>query len=852
MEAKLKIPEILQPEDKGNYYMATCPKCLDFSLFCYKNSITAKCNRINTCVGVWVGPRNLKKAIKEAIDSGTLKPLAPKKKSKRKNKRVRGNKKKGPKKNVGVQKKEKDFKFNDPDTIERAVKNALGKKDSHALEFLEDRIPGIDPYNDIIKKGYAGATYAIYNWLDLNEAYKLIDKGYRLLTPLYNIKTNRIVSAQTRFCKNDYYKEIPVNSKDKEMKTRSFARCPYGKGGATFGSLKSVLKKADKVAKIHNTSPYIILAEGDVDYLTLKACGYNQTVGVPGVGQAIKVIQHLMEIEWKGIVYLSLDGDKAGNDSVEKIVEIVKSSKYNDLILMNARPKKGMDINDIYNFYYDKDKKDKYIKDGGKKALQYILSYAKPIKFGKEFSNKMADNVERIKLKRLGLWAYGVKLSKISKDRIINTIQGSGGKKSPIKPLARAATCGEFKQCEMSYPQTDKKGLPKKVGVKTRVAESGACSHCGAVQWNLGIAPYILDNWPDQLYYTRISFIKDDYDDFVRVRKMIMREVTVPWEYRDKQKENPDYAQSMFIIPDFKASEFLIITGATDMDDFCHYIIRNRASSRVVDKKELMKQIKDAYMSYSEYVNECTQNYSDNLIDNRFLSTKFKRYFFRRLLEIPRVKDLRDRIREKRADQFSASDEPERYEDGFSVFVTYREDHEKKLKRISAISLKSISYKNLVKKEVFEEEMEFDPTDPLAGNFLDNPRLSPMPVENIIEDFYWMTYGEGPDFNKVPGYKRPPKTKDVLKQVKAGIYRDPSLDDQSLSEVEFYLLWGNSGYNSEEIPLSPGSFPREWLEYPPESFLNYCNELNEEKKQQKKFIFNKPKIPIPIEDEVPF
>ena len=39
----------LNPQDKGKYYLLTCPKCGEAETYLYKTGIYIKCSRINKC-----------------------------------------------------------------------------------------------------------------------------------------------------------------------------------------------------------------------------------------------------------------------------------------------------------------------------------------------------------------------------------------------------------------------------------------------------------------------------------------------------------------------------------------------------------------------------------------------------------------------------------------------------------------------------------------------------------------------------------------------------------------------------------------------------------------------------------
>lgn len=757
-----RIPSHLSPEDKGAYWAAECPQCKRKTLFLYHNSVKAICNRLNNCVytaNYWDLPgADRKRLIEEHFggdSDGNIDDL-----------------------DHYVVDTSKDI------TVD--IKWALGRRDPYATELLDKRIPDAS-YDKLFSSNLVGSTKRMPK-IGKNDPRWLCRKGYRLLTPLYNIRSGKIVSAQTRFCPSPELPEPGLQTRDgKPMKTRSLKGCPYGPGGATFGSMEKALAQADKEAIKNNTAPSLIIAEGDIDYLTLRAIGYRNVIGVPGAPQARNVAKHLESINWKGLVYLSLDGDNAGEKSVESFCKLIKSD---DIVVMNARPH-HCDINDAYRAW------------DGADAIARIFEYARPVNKKYNYPKGLFDDKDRIKLQKLGLWSRTSNMPTNVKDRYLNTIKGTGGSSSPLKALARAATCKEYKELEMFY----KSGcLPKKVGFKTRVAETPGCRHCLDGQWNLVVANFILENWPDHLRFLTIPFEPGNIQDALSKKKEICEITRIPYEYRHKKNERADYGQSLCILIDVMRSHLVVITGEKDKEDIVLSVLRSYKALRPVRKERLMRDyIMPAYLSYGEYIVEKGKDFEHVLINDSIMTTQFQRYTHRSALPLPTQKETRLAVREKRREQFEKLKEEARDPDGYSLFVTFRERNNT-LKKLIAISWKSISYDNIVKKDVFDKDMNFDPKDPLAGNFLDSDHNAPKPVRDIITDFYWMQYNEPPDLSKIPGFNNEKDEKPKK-----------SLKDMTDEEWQNTMIkWAEAGYNPDIHPFLPATVPISWIKNPPD------------------------------------
>ena len=758
------IPSDLNPKDRGSYIISDCPACSQRdgksnSLFLYKNSFTATCNRINECaykVKIWdLGKVNFKEA-KEMFFETEEDLLRKRLKNKKR-----------------------------ADYCEWSIGPALSCHQDDMIHYLEKRIPGIDVRRKILNKRYAGWTGRLKGhkktrkWRD--------DLGYKLLTPLYNIKSGRIVSAQTRFVFEGQTPRIKKTNGE-PAKNLSLAG-GYGEGGATFGSLRLVLAKERRKKEGTGDPQVLIIAEGDIDYLTFVGNEYENCVGVPGCQQAKNVIRYLQDVDWRGIVLLSLDGDNAGEKSVQEVTKIVEDN--GKLEVWNARPA-HCDINDAYRYF------------GGEIALQRILEYARPLKGNKSLKKAIEDKI-MAEIQRHKLYVRPRFMPNLVKDRYRVNIRGDKGEdgaKSKLKPIARAINCREVQELEIEYKDGAKFG--KQANIKARVAESPACLHCLSGQWNYHIATFIRKHWPEELYYTTIDFEEGNIDQALAKRGEICALTRTPREQRERYGE--DYGKSLCILIDVMKSQLIIISGAKSRNDIILTNLRYLGTIKKINREELMRErILPAYISYGKYVIEKGEDFSHSLVDDKILTKQFHRYYSRSGLPFPKQKDTREEVRKYFASLRPTDEEGDKKkEGGHSIFVTFRE-RDGIFKKLIALSWKSISFDNITRADVFNLPMNFDPRDPQAVNFLENPESAPKPVKEIIDDFFWIRYGHPslvPSHMNIPGYTGV-KTINLKKIEKKKVIR---------TERDYWeemMAWSGEGYDPSKYDFGPGEMPLE-------------------------------------------
>ena len=743
------IPASINPVKKNNYWTGDCPQCnTKGSLFIYENGYTAFCNRQNNCGYIsrlWDIP-------------GAHKAYEFKE---------RATKKKPP-------------EIKPVRNMTDAILPAMGTLDENAVRYLEKRIPGISFSNtlsELLAVKHIGRPRRlrglgnIGNWLT--------KKGYELLTPLHNIITNKMVSGQARYTNPNGPSQLLRPNGD-PLKVMSLPNCPYGEGGATFGSLQRAINCAESRAARNKDNvelPFIIVAEGDIDYITLRHCGFRNVVGVPGVSQAKNVARRLQDIDWRGILILSLDGDNAGEKSFNQVAKIIEGD---NIILLNGRPP-NCDINEAYNDW------------GGVEAIQRLIKNAKAKKGLRRDFNKVQKDKRMVELMRAKLWMTSQRLSSIAKDRIRVTVEGV--ENCPIKALARPANCGEYKEYEIFY----KDGVdPLKVNQKTKVAETPSCPHCAATQWNLHICPYLRKHWPPEVFVLLTEFEKGNIEEAKAKKSEILRSASPHKDLIERGQE----ADNFFIIVDVVKSHLVSITGVDPegKNDAILGALRSMGTLKRLKLDDALREyVMPAHMSYAEYIENAASDFERVLIRDAILTTKFERYTARDGLPWPLTADIKKGVRFVISERVKELKQELALGEGFSIYLTTRE-RLGVFKKILGISWQGISFDNLLKADVFGQSMNFDPNDPKAGNFLENPRLAPKPVKEIINDFFWIEYGRpalAEDFSKI--------VKFPTKKVKPREDFIPIGQMNDEQYIQMLLDWNDAGYDPNKYEFLPGT-----------------------------------------------
>jgi hypothetical protein len=302
--------------------------------------------------------------------------------------------------------------------------------------------------------------------------------GYELLVPLHGIREpSKIASAQCRF----------TGTKNPENKILSL-KGNYPTGGVTFGRLDHALEAANNAGRL-------IIAEGLIDFLTLRALGLKNVVGVPGCAQADKVIKHLGSQGWAGDVVLSLDGDEAGAIAVAGAVKA--ASPFAAIKLFNGRPSAG-DINDV-------------MLAAGKEAVLALLASAQPI---------------TAKTPTLDLQSYKPERLSFEARARARELRIRHDKGTALRGVGRVGVCGLY----LYIVDKDK----VKAGVFSRKAgqtiaalcDSRACVICRFSRWET-LRLEAEEKWPAQLLKISIPLTENTPEAATKERGRLSRRTAV-------------------------------------------------------------------------------------------------------------------------------------------------------------------------------------------------------------------------------------------------------------------------------------------------------------------------------------
>lgn len=734
MLADCPIPGYLNPDLRGNRYLADCPSCHQKKqAWLFVGQKILRCNRLTNC-GFWGYVSDLWEPAKKPKNLDKILQRKPKKT------------------------KDRDRTHD--------IQPAIGKINDTVRTYLEYRLPGID-IEEFRKKSTFGLACYVKN---LPYAKQKAIQGYELLVPLISIRdSRRIVSAQMRYVHID--SDPPVTTKNnKPLKILSMKGLSYGEGGATFGNLQLAMDAAKKNCKVGEIEK-IIVVEGMMDFLTIRALSYDNSVGIAGASQALNVAQELWDRGWNGHLLVSLDGDEAGAMGVRAVAK--KIADCRNIKVFNARPFE-CDLNDAYRNW------------GGREAIERILLHAKPIQNKQRNPKQLGDDKNYTELVSKRLWDYPKKMSGAVRDRYRGLITILGGKSHGLSRIAKTIECCEFKEQEIHYVQNQE---AYDAGVRTRVAATTTCEHCVAAGWNEVIMPLLLHDellaWPEKLHIATKRFTRGDIQEAIAIKRDIC-DVTRFLNEKERKKANSKVGKSLFVIIDVMRSLVITVTGA-EPNDFNDPVISGlhvylKKTTPITREDFFRDYLKGAYLSLARYTNHCGETAGHNIAMDQILTTKYERYYHRAGLFFPKQADVKTKICELRAEQ--RENEIELPENAYSVRVSFRERQDR-IKSILAISWKPINFDNLTNADMYGKKMSFNPQDPDAANFLEEPWKSPRPVKDIIKDFWWI-------------YKRRPPIVDGHKDFSALLPQEDA--DNKKNQKETLRYWNYKGYNPKDHP----------------------------------------------------
>ena len=247
---------------------------------------------------------------------------------------------------------------------------SLGKATTNAIAYMKERIPATEEDLEIMVEldqcvlapslvpddGSSGGTFR-----------RAKDEGYELATPLFSVeKHGAIVGAALR-------NVVP----EKKPKDKAKALNSLGSYGGEYGSTMGRLDLALHNAQHHKK---IVICEGILDYLTLRTCFINYTVGVAGVQGIKKLVRYIAEIAcFEGQIVCCIDNDD-GSDRA--FVMAAREARKLGVEFLDGRPKKrGQDLNDVFveaGGYSD-----------GSRAIHNLISEAKPYHYDSELDREL-------------------------------------------------------------------------------------------------------------------------------------------------------------------------------------------------------------------------------------------------------------------------------------------------------------------------------------------------------------------------------------------------------------------------------------------------------------------------------
>jgi replicative DNA helicase len=145
---------------------------------------------------------------------------------------------------------------------------------------------------------------------------------------------------------------------------------------------------------------YIFVVEGEIDCLSLWECGYHNSIGLGGVGNYVKLINALKEIDYKGGVLIALDNDKAGKENALRMKEELQELSIECVIC------------DFYGKHKDSNEYLVADRQGLEKALAECVE---------DFNNALREEEERRKTEYMGRYNVSMFMDNFLDSMAVNT-----------------------------------------------------------------------------------------------------------------------------------------------------------------------------------------------------------------------------------------------------------------------------------------------------------------------------------------------------------------------------------------------------------------------------------------------
>ena len=517
---------------------------------------------------------------------------------------------------------------------------------------------------------------------------KYARSGYELLVPLHDLKTGEIISAQARF--------IPTKNRPKRPSQWPKAKSlpgGYGEAGSVFGDINKALIEATK------NSRRLYLVEGLPDYLTVHACQISNFIGVPGVGMAVRAARELIERNWKGELVLCLDGDKAGANNVQKVVEELQKSKCADITPLNAGPLQG-DLNDLF-------------KIGGKQAILELLKNPRAI--------PRPEYIEPIGLSREGKAKARALYFEIKKAH------------SPARSKARIGVCGVLVEQALRYSLENGQLKSTILKVCPRACEGQSCYYCRPKRW-LKLLKHTREHWPETLYMAKVK-LEENRPDLARDLRSKLSSKS-----KKARKENGGAYRAAL---DVYEGSLLVVTNHENPK--LTLALENELGQKLlpVSREEALDALKHCYMSFARQIIDVFEDHDLTL--EKLMADPWAN---RRVtwcsgggegLEFVKEKDITKELikdakekREERQEQEGAKEKNQ-----FDLYLYKKPTTEGP--RLVGVTLFPLVPKNLM--NLLEDKpLKLTLGDP--GNLLEDPGQAGPTVEQFLQDLHLKHNGE--------------------------------------------------------------------------------------------------------------
>lgn len=227
----------------------------------------------------------------------------------------------------------------------------VGMVNDGAAAFVHRRLPNVpecDLEHIFVGSALGLAPSRALDQYDERGVYRTAVEGYEFASPLYSVDAPGVVaSVELRWV--DEHKPRPKRKSDGSTmpKALSLHGSPGGEWGVTFGRLDLALEAARPHGRL-------VIAEGNIDLLTLRASSIDYSVGLAGASRAARLARYLVAIRYAGQIVLCMDADDAGEMAVKAFIdEFRKGGRATDgaellSVIPGLKAAEQKDLNDLF------------------------------------------------------------------------------------------------------------------------------------------------------------------------------------------------------------------------------------------------------------------------------------------------------------------------------------------------------------------------------------------------------------------------------------------------------------------------------------------------------------------------